>query len=85
MTEQEITDFIINEVQTHADIMDMDTVVDAETDIFKVTDSLARMEVLFEIEDKLLKGIELDVNPSDYSCLSCAELASAIVLELKDH
>ena len=45
----EVLAFIKEEVQAHSDLLNNDVLVESDTDIFNVTDSLARLEVMFSI------------------------------------
>jgi hypothetical protein len=74
----EVLAFIKEEVQTHSDLLNNDVLVESDTDIFNVTDSLARLEVMFSIENEYFPDNNHDINMMEYTTMTCKQLADLI-------
>ena len=75
---REVLAFIKEEVQTHSDLLNNDVLVESDTDIFNVTDSLARLEVMFSIENEYFPDNNHDINMMEYTTMTCKQLADLI-------
>ena len=79
MDQASILDYLLTEIQAHAEILHKGLIpVTENSDLFKVLDSLARLEIMFEIEDKYFQDIDNMVDINTYKQVTIAELAQLI-------
>ena len=73
-----VYEYIKNLVQEQSDNLKNDIVVKEDTDIFAVTDSLARLEIMYEIESEYFNDNAKELDISAYTSITVKQLVDLV-------
>jgi acyl carrier protein len=73
-----VYEYIKNLVQEQSDNLKNDIVVKEDTDIFAVTDSLARLELMYEIEGEYFKDNQHDIDITTYTSVTVMQFVDLV-------
>jgi acyl carrier protein len=73
-----VYEYIKNLVQEQSDNLKNDIVVKEDTDIFAVTDSLARLELMYEIEGEYFKDNQHDLDITTYTSVTVMQFVDLV-------
>jgi acyl carrier protein len=73
-----VYEYIKNLVQEQSDNLKNDVVVKEDTDIFAVTDSLARLELMYEIEGEYFNDNQHDLDITTYTSVTVKQLVDLV-------
>ena len=73
-----VYEYIRNLIQEQADHLKNDVVVTEDTDIFEVTDSLSRLEIMYEIEGEYFNDDAKELDISAYTSITVKQLVDLV-------
>jgi acyl carrier protein len=73
-----VYEYIRNLVQEQSDNLKNDIVVKEDTDLFAVTDSLARLELMYEIEGEYFKDNQHDLDITTYTSVTVMQFVDLV-------
>ena len=73
-----VYEYIRNLIQEQADHLKNDVVVTEDTDIFEVTDSLSRLELMYEIEGEYFKDNQHDLDITTYTSVTVMQFVDLV-------
>jgi acyl carrier protein len=73
-----VYEYIKNLIQEQSDNLKNDIVVTEDTDIFAVTDSLARLEIMYEIEGEYFKDNQHDLDITTYTSVTVMQFVDLV-------